>query len=209
MFLYVIGVISTTNPSFKSAKEAAKLYPPHSQISVYIDSQGGLIDEAYEFGKALSVLRPTCFVKNAASAALEVIMPACQKIVLMPESTLQFHSATWCIQGMRSTADILKDLRQGLAVSVFMAELMENLWGPAVCSKEINAKYPELSSFNCSLRHMIDETSLTGSQFTVLYPGAAKRVTILPKEKFPQIKKIPVEEGAIEKKRHPKECEVF
>jgi len=207
MIIYVIGVISTLNQSFTTAKEAALLYPPNSAISVYIDSPGGRIDEAYEFGKALSVLRPTCFVKHAASAALEVIMPACQKIVLMPESTLQFHSATWCIQGMRSTADILIDLRQGIAVSSFMANLMENLWGPAVCSKELDAKYPELLNLKCSLRHMVDETSLTGSQFTVLYPGAAKRVTILPKEKFPQMPKPTVE--AAGKKRNPNECEVF
>jgi len=204
MILYVIGAISTLNQSFTTAKEAALLYPKGSQVSVYINSPGGSINEGLVFGMAISHLNATCFVKYAGSATLEVILPACQKIVLMPESKLQFHSATWCIQGMRSTSDILEYVRRGLKVSSAMAAIMEDSWGPAACSKEINAKYPELSSFNCSLRHMIDETALTGSQFKVLYPGAAKRVTILPKEQFPQIPKIPVE-----KKRNPKECEVF
>jgi len=204
MIIYVIGVISTLNQSFTTAKEAALLYPKGSQVTVYINSPGGNIAEGLEFGMALSHLNATCFVKYAGSATLEVIMPACQKIVVMSESKFQFHSATWCVQGMRSTSDILEYVRRGLTVSSAMAAIMEDSWGPAACSKEINAKYPELSSFNCSLRHMVDETALTGSQFTVLYPGAAKRVTILPKEKFPQIPKMPVE-----KKRNPNECEVF
>jgi len=187
MILYVIGTISLLNPSFKTAKDAALLIPKGTAVSIYLNSPGGRIDEGFEFGRVLAHLNATCYVKYAASAALEVIMPACQKIVLMPESRLVFHSATWCIQGMRDTADMLADLRTGLSISATMATLSEKLWGDAVCSKEINAKYPELAKFSCAVRHMMNETELTGSQFTAIFPGVATRVKIITKEVFPNI----------------------
>lgn len=191
MFLYLIGTITTLNPSFVNNLAAAEKLPKLTPVAVYIDSNGGLINEAFKFGKALSHLNTTCYVKYAASAAFQIVMPACRQIIMVKESLLDFHGTAFCIEGIRDTQEMLNDLRTSLQVNSVMSDLMEGYWGEAVCSAELKKNYPELNNFPCAVTHMVSETELTPQTFMSTFPKAAHRVTIVPRELFPIVNKGP------------------
>lgn len=207
MFLYLVGTITTLNPSFATNLAIAEKLPKFTSVEVYINSGGGRIDEAFNFGRALSHLNATCYVQYAASAAFQVVIPACRKIIMVKDTKLDFHGTTFCIEGMRDTQDMLNDLRTSLKVNVIMADLMESYWGPAVCSAEIKKNYPELGQFPCSVSHMTVESMLTPQTFMSTFPKAASRVTIVAKENFPVIVKVPVMKDV--KPDTNSKCEVY
>lgn len=187
MILFVVGTITTLNPSFKESLDIAKKLPANSAVDVYINSSGGRIDEAFYLGRELVRLNATCYVKLAASAAFEVVLPACRRLVITKETRFIFHSATTCVEAMVDTADALADLRLKLQINAQMASLMESTWGPGLCTKGLKDKYPEIKQLSCSVIHMLDETELTGLELTRIFPGAANRINLAPKEAFPSI----------------------
>jgi ATP-dependent protease ClpP protease subunit len=207
MFLYLVGTITTLNPSFAANLANAEKLPKFSNVEVYISSNGGRIDDAFKFGRALSLLNATCYVEYAASAAFQVVMPACRKIIMVKTSRMDFHGTTFCIEGMRDTANMLEDLRTSLKINALMADLMEGYWGQAVCSAEIKKNFPELNNFPCSVTHMTAESALTPQEFMAIFPQAAKRVTIVPRELFPTIVKLPAVNDV--KPQPNSKCEVY
>lgn len=207
MFLYLVKTITTLNPSFATNLAIAEKLPKLLPVEVYINSHGGRIDDAFKFSRALSFLNATCYVENAASAAFQVVMPACRKIIMVKTTTLDFHGTTFCIEGMRDTQNMLNDLRTSLKVNTLMSNLMTFYWGDAVCTTDIKKNYPELANFPCAVTHMTAESSLTPQTFMTTFPNAAHRVTIVPKDMFPVLKKIPIVNDV--KPDPTSKCEVY
>jgi len=207
MFLYLVGTITSLNPSFATNLAAAEKLPKLSPVVVYINSNGGRIDEAFNFGRALSYLNATCYVEYAASAAFQVVMPACRTIIMLNTTTLDFHGTTFCIEGMRDTQNMLNDLRTSLKVNTLMSDLMTSYWGDAVCNADMKKNLPELANFPCAVSHMTAESSLTPQTFMTTFPKAAHRVTIVPKNMFPVFKKTPVVKDI--KPDPTSKCEVY
>lgn len=206
MILYLVGTISQYNVSVPmQIVEAGKL-PTNSAIDVYINSPGGRIDMAFELGRNLANLNATCYVKYAASAAFELVMPACKKIVYTNTSKVVFHSAMWCSQGMKDTADFLTEFREGLKISGVMNALMTNYWGPATCKPDFKKQYSDVAA-PCGVLHMLNETELNAQEFINTFPKVAPIVAIVPKEMFPDIPNPVVEKT--DKPTTSNSCEAF
>lgn len=206
MIIYLIGAITSLNPGFTSNLATLKKLPPNTAVDVYINSPGGRIDQGFEFAKAIYRLNATCFVEYAASAAFQVVMPGCKKIVMAPKSRLQFHSAGQCVQGNKDAADILNLWREFIADTGVMASLMTNYWGPSQCTKELRQKFADVNA-SCTVLHMLAENELTGAQFKVIFPKAAHLVTLASKDAFPVIPD-PVMEPAVKSPSTPG-CEIL
>lgn len=185
MILFVIGIIGLTNLGFKQSYEESVKIAPNTKVNVLIDSSGGRIDVAFVFAERLSKLDATCYVKYAASAAFQVIMPACKRIVFTKNSTLSYHSAGLCIEKQIHAAELLTILREVTIDSAAMAIWMEMNWGPTKCNVEVNAKFPELPTTSCSLPLMFNETGLTAKEFANTFPDSKIPFYLIEENKFP------------------------
>jgi hypothetical protein len=74
------------------ANYAEVVYKAPVNSNMIINSGGGRIDYAYEIHDAMKTKNITCWVHYAASAAFQIIMPACKRIVFFPSTQLFFHN---------------------------------------------------------------------------------------------------------------------
>lgn len=233
--LYLVGAIAPQNPSAATFLDAVRTLPPAAIVvaqglPVYIESGGGMVDMALQIGVHLSKLRPVCYVKEAQSAALQIVMPACAKVVLLDRvrgasatapsplspqpagtreprrSMLGFHSAAWCV-GPRlfDATDAILHFRKSLEVAGVMGALFENTFGPTTgCAQGAFKAYPEAADKGCAVTHMVARTEMDGRAFAEAHPHSKIPVVLVPESEFPDVtvELVPVSPG------HVNFCEV-
>ena len=188
----LLGGIFGENPvaaSFYEALEALeaqhqtalsnKTQPP--LVIINVRSGGGSVSFARAMAARMKALRPICTVAEAQSAARQIILPACDKILVTKASILGFHSAAMCFKtGLYDGQDFLNSLRVSLAVSLEMAQEMEAGLGKALpeSCNILRKAYPEMGNLPCTALHMFAETDTSGPGFQYMFPDSKKIVVV-------------------------------
>jgi hypothetical protein len=172
------GALQALEAQQKSAI-AAKV--PAPIVVINIRSSGGSVDFARAMASRMRGLNPVCMVAEAQSAALQILLPACGKIVVTKETQIGFHSAAMCFKPrLYDGQDFLYALRSSLSVSIEMGKEMEAGLGaahPASCNL-IRKAYPEIATLSCASLHMFAETETTGPGFKHMFPASTKIVVV-------------------------------
>lgn len=207
--LTMLGSIAPDNPVASSYLDALKALDaeatsakaadkPAPFLIVKLRSSGGYIEMARQMAKHMFRLQPVCYVAEAQSAALQILVPACSSIVVAKDSVLGFHSAAGCYPtNLYDGQDKLLMLRESLRASVFMGRVMEAGLGAASegsCAP-LRRVWPEVASLSCPVIHMVNETTMPPSEFVTLFPLASKRVTIKPSVKDLDVVPYPKTQG--------------
>lgn len=188
MALLLVGSIHPANPSASSFLDAVTLLakaPPVVEVPVYVNSDGGLIAMGVQMGLALNSFRSVCYVERAASAALQVVMPGCGRVVFTERSTVGFHSAGWCVSGSYDAAKSIRHTRESLAVTLAMHKMFAAGFGEtATCPAESKA-WPEVARLPCNVQLMVNGTEMTGRAFRATFPGGPTPIAVVPEAEFP------------------------
>lgn len=184
LVLSLLGPIMYDNLTFSSSLLALQTAKSGSKVTLQVRSQGGYIEAAVELGKAMLRHDVTCHVAEAQSAALQLVLPACKRIVVQPNAVIGWHSATGCREaGYLDGKELVQWLRESVLTSAGMAAVMRKYLGPLKddsCAQARDAM-PEVAAGGCELSHMFAETVWTGAQFAESYRLAAPgRVRVAP-----------------------------
>jgi hypothetical protein len=190
--LTLLGGIHPENPvasSFLQAMQAleaqhksalaAKVDMP--LVVVRIRSSGGLIAMAAEMARSMQHLKPVCYVAEAQSAALQVVLPACGTIVVAKDSTLGWHSGAMCLgKDLYDGQDFMRGLRESLSASLYMSRIVEAGLGSASeeSCKPLRRVWPEISKAPCPVLHMFQETMMSAKEFKAAFPRTSKIVVV-------------------------------
>lgn len=158
---------------------------------VYLNSQGGSIAVAEAFAEKMKKVPRTCYVKQAQSAALQIVMPACKIVYASRLSIFGPHSAHRMFpknNDMYSAQDLASLAKQLFDVSHNMAMTMIIKYGrDAICPK---MQDPMLYRFSktCIGRHMIEAKTFNTEAYNQLW-GNPPIAIILPEEQMPKPQK--------------------
>jgi len=154
-------------------------------LNVYINSRGGRIDVAEGIVQLLADKTLTCYIDNAYSAALQIIMPLCSKIYTHSGANFGFHNAViiFPINAMASAPvlyELFKEIKQ---MTVNMSNNMNNKWGgDTKCPKELMAKWSELA-ITCTEALLYESPVVGPHQLNYLW--GKQVVVVLPYELWP------------------------
>jgi len=206
--LYFVGAISPDNPVMQTAlaalQAAAPVAPQLQGLPVYIESHGGFITLAMQIAEQLAPFAPVCYVREAQSAALQIIMPACARVVMLAgtdkraRSVLGFHTAASCVGPEYVDAtEALYLLRRSLVAAKRMDAGFAKAFGKTRCEvRGVGApaqRFPETAALSCALQHMVARTTVGGPEFAAMHPYSTVRLRLVPEANFPaqQRKEIP------------------
>lgn len=164
---------------------AMKQQGNNQPISLYINSPGGNIDTAKMIAEEMGRLNVTCYVENAASAALQIIMPACSRVYANPDSRFIFHSAHAMGMIMLSEMTAAEMVVHLKTHNELMAENLTRRYNrkdTIGCNKEMKEKLSRYSQ-KCVVMHMLNETGVGPLELNYLW--GRNIVTVLPYIIFP------------------------
>lgn len=174
------------NPLNFSVFTALKQQDNNQPISLYINSPGGNIDAAKMIAEEMVRLNVTCYVENAASAALQIIMPACSRVYANPASRFMFHSAHTMGMMMLSemtAAELVAHLKTHNDLMAENLTTRYNRKDAIGCNKEMKVKLSRYSQ-KCVVMHMLNETEVGPLELNFLW--GRNIVTVLPYIIFPR-----------------------
>jgi hypothetical protein len=180
--LSLTGMITVDGPNIEFNKQLAKI-PMYSPVSIYIDSPGGVVGLAEEISGNVVKLDASCYVRNAYSAALQIIMPTCRRIFAVENSSFGFHSAQFPLERLAiSEIDSAIGLQVTHYVTTWMANIMNTmLRSDAKCPANAPDIVKKISE-TCTAQHMNMNTTLNPIDFNKLWKKSP--VTIISQKEW-------------------------
>lgn len=146
----------------------AFLQEPLPVHKIFIYSKGGEIDSAALIALSMKNKNTECYVKEAASAALQIVMPACKKTFVYKDTQFQFHAMAYIFSCDKfcewSSLDILSLAKYVKNTNNWMSKSMTNKWGVPRCAFRGIAK-------NCLEQVMFEEKQLTVTEMQRFFPS--------------------------------------
>lgn len=153
-----------------------------SHVNLVIESPGGEVNMAGVLAQALDRVHATCYVKVAASAALQIVMPHCDVIIASEQTQLGFHAAH--LSGFISLKELEEVEGMLTQIDSAMAKNMRKAFGKFICPTEAQ-KWERLTK-DCLRGALHEELVWDATTWNAHWTGG-KRIVVIPSTMFNEV----------------------
>lgn len=154
-------------------------------LRLYINSSGGVVDAAFFMADAIKFAKVDCYVDYAASAAFQIILPACSTIIFHPDSKVQWHSTHLAVSSDKPINTLIAQ-QLALALENYDRKMASHLtlsWGPVKCPLG-DRPFKAVSNGNCVREWMYGEPTWGPQEFLFHFPQSKRKVVVVPSDMF-------------------------